>query len=413
MSKFQLHQDASFDFETLRSLGTTRYHGADIQEILRLMPKIKAGDFDSWYNEWSALAKKVAASVDEHHLERYSPVTIRNTFFRASHYYFVAEFFLHGNWNDPRSQDAYEKWRKYFEIANAYLPIPGVYTKAAASFGEVPFYLFRTEQASSAAPKPLLIIGGGFDSNMEENMHFFGFDALERGYNVLIYDGPGHPSFLRDQHVGFIHDWEQVVTPIVDYVFAHSKDGLSYVDTEKIALLGMSLGGYLAARAAAFEPRLAAVICIDGVWSFFDCWYDVMPAELQDAWKAGDSSRFDEIFHQFGQPTASTTQRWMHDQGLLSFQEKSGFAWFQRLQKFTLDENIAARITMPAFIGDPEEDIFFKGQPPKVARAIGANATLFEFTENDAAAAHCSCGALVFQNQQIWEWFANVIKERE
>ena len=102
--------------------------------------------------------------------------------------------------------DHLERWRKYFDIANAYLPIPGVYTKVAASFGEVPFYFFQTESASREAAKPLLIIVGGFDSNMEELLHALGFDALERDYNVLIYDGSGQPSFLRDQHVGFIHD---------------------------------------------------------------------------------------------------------------------------------------------------------------------------------------------------------------
>jgi pimeloyl-ACP methyl ester carboxylesterase len=413
MSTFRLHQDDQFDFEILRALGVTRYCGSDIQEILRILPRIKAGDFNSWYDEWYSLANTVIASVDEEHLERYSPVTIRNTFFRASHYYFVAEFFLHGEWNNSRSQDAYERWRKCFDIANAHLPVPGVFIKVAASFGDVPFYLFRTESASPETAKPLLILGGGFDNNMEELLHFFGFDALERGYNVLIYDGPGQPSFLRDQHIGFIHDWEKVVTPIIDYVFDHNKDELSYIDTSKIALLGESFGGYFAARAAAFEPRLAAVICIDGVWSMFDCCYNAMPADLHNAWQEGDATRFDEIFHQIGQPTSTTNRRWFHDQGLLSFQEKSGFSWFKRLEKFALDEDVVAKITMPAFIGDAEHELFFTGQPKKVADAIGANATLYEFTDKNAAAAHCGCGALTFQNQQIWEWFAKVIKERD
>jgi hypothetical protein len=70
-------------------------------------------------------------------------------------------------------------------------------------------------------------------------------------------------------------------------------------------------------------------------------------------------------------------------------------------------------MTMPAFISAPEHKLFFTGQPKKVANAIGANATLFAFTDKDAAAAHCGCGALAFQNQQIWEWFARVIKERD
>jgi hypothetical protein len=159
----------------------------------------------------------------------------------------------------------YERWRKYFDIANAHLTIPGVYAKVAASFRDVPFYLFLTESASRKPATPLLIINVWFDNNMEELLHFFGFDALERGYNVLIYDGPGHPSFLRGQYIGFIHNWENVVTPIVDYVFDHSKDELSYIDTSTFALLRESSGGHLAARAAALEPRLAPVICIDGL----------------------------------------------------------------------------------------------------------------------------------------------------
>jgi pimeloyl-ACP methyl ester carboxylesterase len=338
--------------------------------------------------------------------------TIRNTFFRASHYYFVAEFFLHKDWNDLRSQHAYERWRNYFDTANAQLSIPGIPIQIRVSFGHVPCYLFRTESASPKAPKPLLILGGGFDSNMEELLHDFGFDALERGYNVLIYEGPGQPNFLHDQHMGFIHNWEEVVTPIIDYIFSHHTDELSYVDTNKIALLGMSFGGYLAARAASYEPRLAAVICIDGVWSMFDCCYNAMPTELQDAWQQSDAKLFDELFHQFGEPTASTNRRWIHDHGLFSFQVKSGYAWFQQMQKFALDDEIASRITMPAFIGDAENDIFFKGQPLKVANAIGANATLYKFTDKDAAAAHCASGALTFQNQQIMEWFARVVEER-
>jgi hypothetical protein len=96
MTTFRLHQDDQFDFEILRALGVTRYYGFDIHEILRILPRIKAGDFNSWYDEWYSLAKTVVVSVDEDHLERYSPVTIRNTFIRASHCYFIAEFFLHG-----------------------------------------------------------------------------------------------------------------------------------------------------------------------------------------------------------------------------------------------------------------------------------------------------------------------------
>lgn len=123
--EFCLHADSNFHYELLRSLGATRYLGADIQEQLTLMPRIKPGDFEDWFKEWSDMAKCVAGSVDLDRLADYSPVTIRNVFLRASHYHFNSDIYLHGNWNDPRSSDAFEKWTKYYDSANAHLSIPG------------------------------------------------------------------------------------------------------------------------------------------------------------------------------------------------------------------------------------------------------------------------------------------------
>lgn len=137
--------------------------------------------------------------------------------------------------------------------------------------------IYRAAEASKSVPRPTLIIGGGFDRNMEETLHDFGFAALEREYNVILYEGPGMPRLLHQQKKGFIHDWEKVVSPIMDYIETNKNGSLSFVDSSKIGLIGMSLGGYLAARAAAFEPRLAAVICLDGVFAFMPALESAMP----------------------------------------------------------------------------------------------------------------------------------------
>jgi hypothetical protein len=47
-------------------------------------------------------------------------------------------------------------------------------------------------------------------------LHICGFAALERGFNLLTFDGPGQPTVVREQGLGFRHDWEQVVTPVVN-----------------------------------------------------------------------------------------------------------------------------------------------------------------------------------------------------
>ena len=67
----------------------------------------------------------------------------------------------------------------------------------------------------------------------------------------------------------------------------------------------------------------------------------------------------------------------------------------------TLARGMAESIKMPAFIGDAQDNIFFLGQPDKVAKTIGPHATLFESTDDNTAAAYCASEALTYQNQQI------------
>ena len=291
----QLHEDVNFHYETLRSLGLVRYGGGDITEQLAILPKIRPGNFEDWYREWHNLGLRVLSSIGESKLDSYSPVTLRDVYFRASHYFFVSDFFLHGDPSDPRGYDAFKLWRKYYDKANALLPIPGQHVSIYSGHGfAIPIIIYRASQASESKPRPTLIVGGGFDSNMEETMHVFGFPALERGYNVILYEGPGQPWLLREQKQGFIVEWERVVTPIVDYLFAHDTE-LPFIDTAKLGLVGMSLGGYLCARAAAFEPRLAAVMAIDGVWNLGDSLTKILP-ELKDVWEQGDAKSLNEGF---------------------------------------------------------------------------------------------------------------------
>jgi len=85
--------------------------------------------------------------------------------------------------------------------------------------------------------------------------------AAERGYNVLSFDGPGQAGAVYRQRLVFRPDWENVVGPVIDYALT-----LPGVDGAKIVLWGLSMGGELAPRAAAFEHRLAALVCVDGLY---------------------------------------------------------------------------------------------------------------------------------------------------
>lgn len=115
---------------------------------------------------------------------------------------------------------------------------------------------------STGRPRPVLLMNNGSDGPISDMYVFGGAGALARGYGVLAYDGPGQGAALYRQGLSLRPDWERVVTPVVDY--ALSRDD---VDPERIAIYGASMGGYMVARAAAFEHRIAAAITDPGVWA--------------------------------------------------------------------------------------------------------------------------------------------------
>src|SRR6202021_3098168 len=79
----------------------------------------------------------------------------------------------------------------------------------------LPGYFHRVDQSNR--PRPLLIMHTGFDGSAEE-MHWSGARAaVERGYNVLAFDGPGQSGPLHREGLPFRADWEKVVTPVVDF----------------------------------------------------------------------------------------------------------------------------------------------------------------------------------------------------
>ena len=72
--------------------------------------------------------------------------------------------------------------------------------------------------------------------------------AIRRGYNVLLFDGPGQGRNLIKDGIHIRPDWENVVRPVIDYALTRPE-----IDPDKIVLAGWSFGGFLAPRAAALR----------------------------------------------------------------------------------------------------------------------------------------------------------------
>jgi dienelactone hydrolase len=117
----------------------------------------------------------------------------------------------------------------------------------------LPGYLVSPPDASG--PLPTLIVNNGSDGPVSSARTLLGAPAVARGFRALLFDGPGQQSMLFAHGVPFRPDWENVVTPVVDFLLARPD-----VDPRQFALAGISQAGYWGPRALAFEHRIAAAV---------------------------------------------------------------------------------------------------------------------------------------------------------
>jgi pimeloyl-ACP methyl ester carboxylesterase len=392
--------DDSFAFELVRNLGYTYYGGADIGELMASADTITEGDFDSWYEVWHSRGERVGGRAKDY-LASGHLVSAREALLRASTYFRMAEFYLHGNPEDPR-------------ILTDSRASKVLYAKAAELMGptwepvEIPYegttlpgYFYKPDESNE--PRPTLVFHGGYDSSVEELYYFAATAAVRRGYNCLTFDGPGQGMPLREQKLYFRYDWENVVTPAVDYVLSRPD-----VDGDRLALKGMSLGGYLGARAAAYEPRFKAAILFDGVWSFWDSIVGILSPEAKKALDNEDADTFNDLIDKA--MAANTQLRWTFTQGTFSFGVTTAYELTLESKKMTLDGGVAERISCPTLVMEADGDQFFRGQPEHVFQALTAPKTFARFGVEDGAENHCQSGALAYKDEVVFNWLDDTLK---
>ena len=249
-------------------------------------------------------------------------VNVRDTYFAASTYYRAADFYLRGNWDDPL---LYSLWTQQIECFNKGLESLGFTAErktihAPAGYDIETIYYSADPPdapASSRKKRPTMILGQGYDGAQEEAFHFFVKGALDRGYNVITYEGPGQPSVRRYQNLGFVVKWEEVVDPVIDYLCTRSE-----VDEEKLSLFGFSFGGYLAARAAAYirpenKRKIKALMLDGGIYDAYESFTQQLPPALLKLYQSGDKQKFDNIINGLLDNDQTPSQlRWGVQQGL-------------------------------------------------------------------------------------------------
>jgi pimeloyl-ACP methyl ester carboxylesterase len=121
----------------------------------------------------------------------------------------------------------------------------------------------------SGAPPPLVILIPGLDSTKEEFFHWEDV-FLTRGMATLSLDGPGQGE--TGFHLDIRPDYEVAVAAALDALA-----GRDDVDLDRVGAAGVSMGGYYAPRAAAFEPRIKAAAGVSGPYNMGANW-DNLPS---------------------------------------------------------------------------------------------------------------------------------------
>jgi pimeloyl-ACP methyl ester carboxylesterase len=395
--------DPQFWFETLRVIAADEYGGGLVGEVLAIASRIKPGDYDSWFEAWNAAADTVAKEADDR-LSRGHEVSARDGYLRASNYYRSSEFFLHANPRDSRIARAYRRSVDCYKASAALFDPPIEPVEIPYEGATLPGYFHRADLTSR--PRTTVIMHSGFDGSAEE-MHFGGARAAtERGYNALTFDGPGQFGPLHREGLTFRPDWEKVVTPVVD--FALKEPG---VDPKRVALMGVSLGGLLAPRAAAFEKRIAAVIANDGLYDYAAAQLSRAPPgereRIMDMLTADSAPELDQALDQAMKTHPSA--RWAFAHGMYAMGAPTPRAYLAASLAYNLRNGVAESITCPTLVCEAESDLFFQGQPQELYDHLTCPKTLVRFTDDEGAGAHCQVGAGRLAFARIYDWLEETL----
>jgi dienelactone hydrolase len=321
---------------------------------------------------------------------------------RASNYFRTAEFLLPPD--DPKRPATFEQSTSTFYAGLSALAVP--HEVIAVPYGDASLKAVYYPAGDAAPQRPLIVFFGGYDSTLEELYFVLVAAARQRGYPVLTFEGPGQGSALREQGLTFTHEWEKPTTAVLDaFLGRHPRPS-------RIVLVGMSMGGFLAPRAAAFDPRFDGVVA-------YDVMYDV-----------GETAR------RYVPPLAI----WLHDHGLdfvlsavvrLKSALNPDFRWayangqwvmgtqgpIETLRAFDpyVLTDVAGRITGDVLILAGADDHFVPlSQVTAFEQALSAarSVTTRVYDRASGGAEHCQLGAHSLWHQDFFDWVAEKFANR-
>jgi hypothetical protein len=393
--------DADFDYEARIVLGAAASGIGDVGLALATLDRITDGDRQSWFDAWSTVAADLASQGHEAagrgHLR-----TARWALLAAAEYYAKALVVVDGLADQSVLMPTFREHRRCWEgIVDA---SQDCFVRLDVPYEDttLPGYLLRPD--ATGAARPTLVMTNGSDGSLPGLLGYGAAEALARGWNAFVFDGPGQQSMLFERGTAFRYDWEAVLTPVIDALVDRPD-----VDASALTGYGISQGGYWITRAVAFERRLVAAVTDPGVVDVSAGW----TAHLPEAWRELLRSDQKDAFNAAMSAAVGSNPQMARTLAFRSrpYGQPDWFGLFTEVQRYQV-RDVIGQITTPMLILDPADEQFFPGQPRQLYDRLPGEKKIIEFTPAQGANFHCQPTGRQLTHTQMLDWLAEYLPAR-
>ncbi|MBS7341345.1 MAG: alpha/beta hydrolase [Lachnospiraceae bacterium] len=369
---FDFSKDEALNFQLNRfySSGTIEY-----AELMEIGQRVKG--FEEWVAYFTTLGDDAQSN---------------GNFLKAAQCYRAAQFYTLGEKKDkngiPMKKVLYEKCRSNYD--RVYDKVAGLnYERIPYQNSYLPVYYMK--QKSS---RKTIVIHGGYDSFVQEFMEFV-FFFYEKGYDVFFFEGPGQGEALLRGNLKMTSRWEECTSAVLDYFSLNN-----------VTLIGISLGGYLALRAAAYDKRITGLILYDLIYDFY--------GSLKARMGKTKGRIFDQMTKNKNHPLWKMVNKkmdniyftkWLLQQGYEIYENvHTPFEYFNHIKQYNT-RKISSLITQDTLVLAGERDIYtiyYQNQLDALVNAKSVTGRIF--TKEESADHHCQIGNLMLVLRTMEDW---------
>jgi len=393
----RMFKDDDSQFALELALGATYHQAADVGEVLSTAGRIEDGDPDGWVREWLATADRCREAGRDART-RGRRVSATAYYRRAATYYSTGLCRITASYASACELEIWRCQRECWDHVVDLQPVPGERLRIPYEGATLPGYFFPAPDARPGEPRPLVVVNNGSDGATSQMWVEGGAAASARGYHWMTFDGPGQQAAFYEQGIPFRHDWEAVLTPVLDALFVRPD-----VDPKHVAVIGVSQAGYWVPRALAFEHRPAAAVVDPGVTDILASWTRPLPEVMRNQLRDGKRTAFDREMHLVETLSPATAATLTFRGRPYGVPGDSRFDLYTTVSRYRLDGE-EGQITTPLLITNPEDEQFWPGQSRELHDRLSGDRKLVSFTAGEGAGRHCEPTARALRDTRIFDW---------